>query len=165
MGRHPTAQLFRIPCSPQCPDCGKGRIRGGLGRIGGESRSSVGWRRVVLGEWDWLDPPRDALDGPRNDTLSRLLEWCSRPDCFLPHPHVCRPQVQHSCRPTSAPMLNRFYLFHIPFFSSSIPPWATPRGPIALPDRRPPSCQPFVLDFHPLIPALRDRRLHGRLGG
>ena len=47
-------------------------------------------------------------------------------------------QVQHSRRPTSAPVRNRFYLFYISFFSSSIYLCGTPRGPIPLPDRSPP---------------------------
>jgi len=51
--------------------------------------------------------------------------------------------VQHSCRPTSAPMLNRYILFYISFFSSSIYLWGTPRGPISLSDRSPHS--------HPVI--------------
>ena len=47
-------------------------------------------------------------------------------------------QVQHWCRPTSTKMLNRYYLFYISFFSSSIYLWCTPRGPIPLRDRSPP---------------------------
>jgi hypothetical protein len=48
-------------------------------------------------------------------------------------------KVQHSRRPTSAPVLNRFYLFYISF-SSSIYLWGTPRGPISQPGRSPPRC-------------------------
>ena len=70
-------------------------------------------------------------------------------------------QVQHPCRPTSAPVLNRFYLFYISFFSSSIYLWGTPRGPVPLFDR---SLQ-VVRDFRPLIPSYGGRRLHGHLGG
>ena len=70
-------------------------------------------------------------------------------------------QVLHSRRPTSALMRNRFYLFYISFFSSSIYLWGTPRGPIPQPDRSP----RFVRDFRLLIPAHGGRRLHDRLDG
>ena len=81
----------------------------------------------------------------------------SQTSAFLPTP------VQHVCRPPSAPMLNRFYLFYISVFSSPLfylylgyPS----RHPLQ-PDRSP----PFVRDFRPLIPAHGARRLHGRLDG
>ena len=71
-------------------------------------------------------------------------------------------QVQHPRRPTSAPVRNRYILFYSSFSSSFFYlPMGTPRGPVSLPDRS----RPFVRDFGPLIPALRVRRLHGRLGG
>ena len=70
-------------------------------------------------------------------------------------------QVQHSRRPTSAPVLNRFNSSISSFFSSSIYLWDTPRGPIPQPYRSP----PLVRDFRPLIPTHGDRRLHGRLDG
>jgi hypothetical protein len=70
-------------------------------------------------------------------------------------------QVQHPCRPPSTPVLNRYILFSISFFSSSIYLWVTPRGPIPLPDRS----SPFVRNFRPLIPAHDGRRLPSRLDG
>ncbi len=52
----------------------QGRIRRGLGRIGGESRSPRGWRRVVLEDQPVGNPPRCARDDPRIDTISRMSE-------------------------------------------------------------------------------------------
>jgi len=82
---------------------------------------------------------------------------------FLPTP------VQHVCRPPSTPMLNRYYLSIVLSslrLAASIYLWGTPRGPISLPDRRPPPCQSSsVRDFRPLIPAHGNMRLHGRLDG
>ena len=71
---------------------------------------------------------------------------------------------QYSCRPTSAPVLNRFYLSIVlscPLLSSSIYLWGTTRGPIPHRDRIP----PFVRNFRLLTPALRVRLFHGRLDG
>jgi hypothetical protein len=68
---------------------------------------------------------------------------------------------QHSCRPTSAPVRNRYILLSISFYSRFFYLWGTPRDPISKPDRSP----PFVRDFGPLIPAHGNRRLHGRLNG
>ena len=66
-------------------------------------------------------------------------------------------------RPTSAPMLNRYILFYSLFSSSFFfyLPMGYPSRPHASADRNP----PLVRDSHLLIPALRGRRLHGRLGG
>ena len=69
--------------------------------------------------------------------------------------------VQHSCRPTSAPLLNRSHSSLFLSLLSSVRMWGTPRGPIPQPDRSP----PLIRDFRPLIPAHDGGRLPSRLDG
>jgi hypothetical protein len=86
-------------------------------------------------------------------------------DLSCPNLRTHADQVQHSCCPTSTPVLNRFYSSIVLSLLSSIRIWGTPRGPIQQPDRSPSPCQSAsTRDFRPLIPADDPRRLHGRLG-
>jgi hypothetical protein len=106
--------------------------------------------------WTCTSSPQ-SVGGPR----ARETEQLPPTSAPMPTP------VQHSCRPTSAPMLNRYILFIVlSLLLSSIYLRGTPRCPIPLPDRSPPPSQlASVRDFRPLIPAHGDRRLHGRLDG
>jgi hypothetical protein len=159
-----------MPQNPKWDESGMGRDESGfLGRIGraswDESAARASCQRAGGGPCRrmnlWVIRRGDALGGPRIDTNNRMPESCSAagspPSTSAPMPTP----VQHSCRPTSAPLQNRYILFSISFFSSSIYLLGTPRGPIPQPDRSPSS----VRDFHLLIPALRGRRLHGRPSG
>ena len=146
---------------------GQGRIRHRLGRIGGER-----CRQRAGGGPCWRMNPgslrrRDALAVPRVATISRMSESCS-PSGSLPLTSALLPtkfstHVDLHRRQCGTGSISSIVLSFL--FLSSIYLWGTPRGPIPLPDRSPPPCQPFIRDFRPLIPALRGRRLHGRLGG
>jgi hypothetical protein len=75
-------------------------------------------------------------------------------------------QVQHSCRPTSAPLLNWSHSSLFLPLLSSIPITGTPRGLIQQRDRSPAPCQLApIRDFRPLIPAIPSRRFLGHLSG
>jgi hypothetical protein len=93
-----------------------------------------------------------------------VLVWAARTEQQPTNLRTHADQVQHLCRPTSAPVLNRSYLSLFLSLLSSMPIWGTPRGPIPQPDRSPPPCQSApIRDFRPLIPAIPFRRLPGRL--
>ena len=91
-----------------------------------------------------IAPPAGAnrstrwCDSLHPDLPEGVLVWAARTEQPASNLRTHADQVQHSRRPTSAPVRNRFYLFYISFFSSSIYLCGTPRGPIPLPDRSQP---------------------------
>ena len=105
------------------------------------------------------DGPTSAVRPPIAPAAASLRTSSRAPtSASLPNP------VQHVCRPTSAPMLNRFYLFY-KFFLIFFLLLSTYGVPLAAPSRQPDRSPRFVRDFRPLIPARASIRLHGRLDG
>ena len=105
-------------------------------------------------------PGRDAEAGPpacsaSHTTIHRLCVaslktgHSSQTSAFLPT------QVQHVCRPTSTPMLNRFYLFYISLFSS----------PLFYLCMGHPSRHPHQTDRSPRRPPRSDHELSGVVAG
>ena len=150
----------------KCDESGTGRDESGRNRD--ESAAGAGRRWAGGGSRcrmnPWVIRRGGALVGPHIDTNQPHVRLVIGGRIAATNLRTHADPVQHWCRPTSAPVLNRFYLSIVPsslLLSSSIHLWGTPRGPIPLPDRS----LPFVRDFRPLIPANGGRLLHGRLDG
>jgi hypothetical protein len=63
-----------------------------------------------------------------------VLVWAARTEQQPTNLRTHADQVQHPCRPPSASMLNRSYLFSISVFSSSIYVWGTLAAPSLCPN-------------------------------